>query len=56
MKMEIRINGKKVSKKKAAEMIGAEKLEKRIKEAKETYMKDPYILNSWADGMSIIFK
>lgn len=56
MKLEIRINGKKVSKKKAEELIGKEKLARRIEEAKETFMEDPFILNQWMDGMTITFK
>lgn len=51
----IYISGKKVSKKKAAELIGKELLEKRIEDAKKTFMGDPYILNEWMDGMVIKF-
>ena len=56
MKTIIKLNGKKISKKKAAELFGKEKVENRIKEAKESFMNDPYEINSWMDGMEIEFK
>jgi len=56
MKTVFYFKGKKISKKKAEEIIGKERLFKRIKEAKETFMEDPYILNEWMDGLVIEFK
>lgn len=56
MKTIIKLNGKKISKKKAIELFGKERVEMRIKEAKESFMNDQYELNSWMDGMSIEFK
>ena len=56
MKTIIKLNGKKTSKKKAIELFGKEKVENRIKEAKESFMNDPYEINSWMDGMEIEFK
>ena len=56
MKTIIKLNGKKISKKKAVELFGKEKVENRIKEAKESFMNDPYEINSWMDGMEIEFK
>ena len=47
MKTIIKLNGKKISKKKAVELFGKEKVENRIKEAKESFMNDPYEINSW---------
>ena len=56
MKTIIKLNGKKISKKKAVELFGKEKVENRIKEAKESFMNDPYEINSQMDGMEIEFK
>ena len=33
-----------------------ERIDNRIKEAKESFINDPYELNSWMDGMEIEFK
>lgn len=54
MTVTIRMNGSKISKKAAAEKIGKERLEARIKEAKEGYFEDPFATASWMDGMEII--
>ena len=54
--MKIYMNGKRISKKSAAELIGKDRLEKRIQEAKETHEADPYVENSWMDGMRIEFE
>lgn len=56
MKTTIKVNGKKISKKAAIEKFGKERVESRIKEAKESFFKDPYELNTWMDGMEITFK
>ena len=54
MKTAIKVNGKKVSKKAAVELIGKERLEERINDAITTYYNDPMELNTWMDGMEII--
>lgn len=54
MTVTIRMNGSKISKKAAAEQIGKERLEERIKEAKEGYFEDPFATASWMDGMEIV--
>jgi len=56
MKMEIRMKRKKVSRKKAEEMIGKGKLEERIIEAEEVFAQEPETSISWMDGMEIIFR
>lgn len=56
MKLKIYFKGKKISKKKAIELIGEKRLEERIKEAKQSFYEDPYELNSWMDGMEIRFE
>lgn len=53
MIITIRINGKKISMKKAVEEHGKEKMEQRVKEAIESHYADPLERCSWADGMSI---
>lgn len=56
MKTVIKMNGKKISQKKAKELIGSERLEKRIKEVKDEVKSgeyDPYEVPHWMDGMSI---
>lgn len=55
MRTRIYLNGKRISKKKARELFGKEKVERRIEEAKESFMNDPYEINSWMDGMEIRF-
>lgn len=54
MTVTIRMNGSKISKKAATEKIGKERLEERIKEAKEGYYEDPFETASWMDGMEIV--
>lgn len=56
MRTVIYLNGKRISKKKAKELFGNETIERRIKEAKESFMMDPYEMNSWMDGMEIRFE
>jgi hypothetical protein len=55
MRAIIYLNGKRITKKKARELFGKEKVERRIEEAKESFMNDPYEINSWMDGMEIRF-
>lgn len=55
MRARIYLNGKRITKKKARELFGNEKVERRIEEAKESFMNDPYEINSWMDGMEIRF-
>lgn len=54
MKAIIKINGKKISKKQAAEIYGADRIENRIADAIEEFINDPLTLCTWADGMEII--
>ena len=54
MKVTIKVNGKKISQKKAKELYGEKRMKARIQEAKEEYMRDPMTLNTWMDGMEII--
>lgn len=56
MRTRIYLNGKKITKKKAVELFGNEKVKRRIKEAKESFMNDPYEEISWMDGMEIRFE
>lgn len=53
MKVTIKVNGKKISQKKAKELYGEERMKTRIQEAKEEYMRDPMTLNTWMDGLEI---
>lgn len=53
--MIIKMNGKKITKKAAAELIGKERLEARIQEAREAHQADPWELITWMDGMEITF-
>lgn len=50
MKTTITLNNKKISKKKAIELFGKESIERKIKEAKEAFINDPYELSSWYMG------
>lgn len=54
MKVTIKVNGKKISKKAAIEKYGKERIENRINESIESYYEDPMQLNTWMDGMEII--
>lgn len=56
MKPRFYYKGKKISKKKAIELIGKERLEVRIKDAIATFIEDPFIVNEWMDGMEIRFE
>ena len=54
MTVTIKMNGKRISKKAAAEKIGKERLEARIKEAIADHYEDPYQQETWMDGMEIV--
>lgn len=47
MKTKFYLNGKKITKKAAIELLSKEKFERFISEAKETFFEDPYIANEW---------
>ena len=53
--MTIKVNGKKITKAKAIEMLGKKRMEARIAEAKEDHEGDPLMLHYWMDGMMIEF-
>ena len=56
MRIVIKMNGKKISKKKAMELIGSERLAKRIDDVFSDINSgnyDPYEVPHWMDGMSI---
>ena len=55
MRARIYLNGKRNTKKKAMELFGNEKVEKRIQEAEESFINDQYEEISWMDGMEIRF-
>lgn len=55
MRARIYLNGKRITKKKARELFGNEKVEKRIQEAEESFINYPYEEISWIDGMEIRF-
>ena len=44
------LDGKKTTRKAVKELIGEERLKKKLAEAKETFMEDPGIQNSWYIG------
>lgn len=50
MKTKFYINGKKTTRKAVKESIGAERLERMIKDAKKTYREDPLIQNDFFLG------
>ena len=52
--MRYKMKGKPITRKRAEEILGKEKLNRRIKEAKETFREDPNIEISWTDGLEII--
>lgn len=54
MTIIIKVNNKKISKKKAVEQFGAKKVEARIKETVDAYYDDPLEVCTWMDGMEII--
>lgn len=48
--------GKKTSKKNLEAMFGKDRVAWMLEQAKETYKQDPYIENSFANGVTIEFK
>ncbi len=50
MKTKFYLNGKKATRKAVKELIGEERLKKMLAEAKQTFMEDPGIQNSWYIG------
>lgn len=50
MKTVFYLNGKKVTKKAVTEIVGAERIKRLVKEAKEGFMNDPYEEQSWYLG------
>ena len=50
MKTVFYLNEKKITRKAAKELIGEERLKRIIKEAKEVFLEDPYIQNSFHIG------
>ena len=54
MKTKLYLNNKKVSKKAMTDKFGKEAIDKKIKEAKETFMIEPNIENSWWMGSGIL--
>ena len=51
MKFKIYLDEERVSQKKAKELIGEKKFNKRKKDAIETFKMDPYIQSSWMTGI-----
>ena len=49
-------NGEKITKKKAIDLFGKNKLNTRIEDAKETFREDPNIQIEWMDGLRIEFR
>ena len=54
MRTTIKLDGKRISKKKAIELLGKETVDKYIKEAKKDFMEDPYQLNAWWVGYGML--
>ena len=54
MRARIYLNGKRITKKKAMELFGNEKVEKRIQEAEESFINDQYIENIMKMSIIII--
>ena len=54
MRTVITLDGKKISKKAACEQFGREDMERKIKEAKKTFMEDPWVENSWWMGKGML--
>lgn len=55
LKVVVYSNGKKISKKKAVEMLGESRAEVRFTDALHGYLQDPFEEQSWMDGMVITF-
>ena len=56
MTITIKLNGKKISLKKAKELVGEKRMAERIADAKDAYWDDPFEPNIWMDGMEIIVR
>lgn len=54
MRTIITLDGKKISKKTACEQFGKEDMEKRIKEAKQSFMTEPEEEISWWMGKGML--
>lgn len=54
MKTSIYLNGKKVTKKLAAEKLGKDTLDRYIKEAAQGFREDPYEQQSWYTGSGML--
>ena len=54
MKTAFYYDGKKITKKAAAEIAGEERLKRLIAEAKEGFMEDPLVEQSWFLGRGIL--
>lgn len=54
MKTNFYFNGKIITKKAATEKVGKERLDRMIREAKETFFEDPYIENDWFIGNGML--
>lgn len=54
MRTNMMLDGKKISKKKACEVLGKECVETFIKEAKESFYEDPYQELSWWTGRGML--
>lgn len=53
-RMKFYLNNKKITKKALVEMLGKERLDRLIAEAKQLYMEDPYIDNSVFIGNGLL--
>ena len=51
MKTNFYLENKKVSRAKLNGLLGKERVERYVEEAKETFREDPYIQNSWYLGI-----
>ena len=54
MKTNFYLNGKKTTRKAIKEQLGAERLARMIKEAKETFFEDPLIQNDFFIGTGML--
>ena len=52
--MRFELDGKRISRKRAEELVGKERLAEMVKEAKETMKEDPYIENDWWIGVGLL--
>ena len=54
MKTTYYLDGKKTTRKAVKEMIGEERLNRMLKEAKETFMEDPLVENDFFLGRQVL--